>query len=144
MLKRKSLCTFHAHSKYRSRSSFLFKQGFLPGVGAHQGCARLMSRESNLTRLWLKWVESESSRPWKSRIWVDQSRVTLMVIWVRVESTGYAWVKDFSRRKRQDLAVICNFAVKEPNLQLHSTAPPPPRSTTFPKLGKMWWVVSQI
>ena len=36
-----------------------------------QGCARLMSRESNLTRLWLKWVESESSRPWKSRIWVE-------------------------------------------------------------------------
>ena len=30
-----------------------------------------MSRESNLTRLWLKWVESESSRPWKSRIWVE-------------------------------------------------------------------------
>ena len=38
---------------------------------SEQGCARLMSRESNLTRLWLKWVESESSRPWKSRIWVE-------------------------------------------------------------------------
>ena len=36
-----------------------------------QGCARLMSRESNLTRLWLKWVESKSSRPWKWRIWVE-------------------------------------------------------------------------
>ena len=36
-----------------------------------KGCARLMSRESNLTRLGLKWVESELSRPWKSGIWVE-------------------------------------------------------------------------
>ena len=48
---RRPLWPTQTHSKYRSRSSFLFKQGFLPGVGAHQGCARLMSRESNLTRL---------------------------------------------------------------------------------------------
>ena len=37
----------------------------------NQRCARLMSRESNLTRLWLKWVESELSRPWKSWMWVE-------------------------------------------------------------------------
>ena len=38
---------------------------------AYQGCARLMSREKNSIRLWIKWVESESSRPWKSGIWVE-------------------------------------------------------------------------
>ena len=89
-------------------------------VTIKQGCARLMSRESNLTRLWLKWVESESSRLWKSRIWVESesnhadhhlsqswvnwdtawvkvelslSWVTWIVIWVRVESVRKKWVE---------------------------------------------------
>ena len=79
----------------------------------------------------------------------SQSRITLIVIWVRVESTGYClsqnWVTDFLKRKRQDLAIICNYTEKEPTYSyIQPHPPPPPRSATFPKLGKMWWVMSQI
>ena len=43
-------------------------------VTFEQGCARLMSREPNLARLWLKWVESELSAVKikdMSRVWVE-------------------------------------------------------------------------
>ena len=128
-----------------------------------------MSRESNLTRLWLKWVESESSRPWKSRIWVEsesnhadchlcQSWVNWTLLesklsqldtaWVKVASTGHclsqSWVTDFSKRKRQDLAIICNFTEKEPTYSYIRPHPPPPSQQVFAKLDKRWWVVSQI
>ena len=104
-----------------------------------------MSRESNLTRLWLKWVESESSRPWKSTIWVESE-------WSHADRhlsqswAGYclsqSWVTDFSKRKRQDLAIIYNLTEKEPTYSY--IRPPPLRSTTFfPKLGKIWWVVTR-
>ena len=80
-----------------------------------------------------------------------QSRITVIVIWVRVELTGYclsqSWVTDFSKRKRQDLAIICNFTEKEPTysyIRPHLPPPPPPGQQLFPKLGKMWWIVSQI
>ena len=72
--------------------------------------ARLMSRE--LTRLWLKWVESELNQGRVESFRVgrenqgyesSQSGITLIVIWVRVESTGYclsqSWVADFSKEK---------------------------------------------
>ena len=102
------------------------------------------------------WLDSDSNESSQSRVGREnqgyessQSRVTLIVIWVRVESTGYclsqSWVNDFSRRKRQDLAVICNFAEKEPTYSyIRPHPPPPPGQQRFPKLGKMWWVVSQI
>ena len=112
-----------------------------------------MSRESNLTRLWLKWVESELSRPWKSRIWVEsQSNHTdrhLSQSWVNWIPT--AWVIDesliFLKRKREDVAFICRLTGKKKNnLQLNSTAPspPPPGQQLLAKLGKIWWIVSQI
>ena len=63
-----------------------------------QGCARLMSRGSNLTRLWLKWVESELSRTWKSRIWVvsesnyaDRRLSQSWVTWILLESKSCHW-----------------------------------------------------
>ena len=101
------------------------------------------------------WLDSDSNESSQSRVGSEnqgyessQSRVTLIVIWVRVEWTGYClsqrWVNDFSRRKRQDIAVICNFTEKEPTYSYIRPHPPPPGQQRFPKLGKMWWVVSQI
>ena len=100
------------------------------------------------------WLDSDSNESSQSRVGREnqeyessQSRVTLIVIWVRVESTRYclsqSWVNDFSRRKRQDLAVICNFTEKEPTYS-YIRPHPPPGQQLFPKLGQMWWVVSQI
>ena len=102
------------------------------------------------------WLDSDSNESSQSRVGREnqgyessQSRVMLIVIWVRVESTGYclsqSWVNYFSRRKRQDLAVICNFTEKEPTYSyIRPHPPPPPVNKLFPKLGKMWWVVNQI
>ena len=105
----------------------------LDEVSPKQGCARLMSHESNLTRLWLKWVESS----WVSRknqgFESSQSRVTLMVIWVRVESTGYClsqiWVTDSAEEKTLIFQLYLKRYMERTNLQLHSTAHP--QSTTF-------------
>ena len=64
----------------------------LPGQKSshQQGCARLMSRESNLTRLWLEWVKSELSQVIIFGSWVEselsQSWITWIITWVRVES----------------------------------------------------------
>ena len=95
-----------------------------------------MSRESNLTRLWLKWVEPESSRPWKSRIWVesesshaDRHLSQRWVNWILLESKLSHW---FFEEKTSRSATF------------DRTPPPPPGQELFPKLGKMWWVVSQI
>ena len=102
------------------------------------------------------WLDSDSNESSQSRVGREnegyessQSRVTQIVIWVRVESTGYclsqSWVSDFSRRKRQDLAIICNLTEKEPTYSYIRPHPsPPPSQQCFPKLGKMWWVVSQV
>ena len=99
------------------------------------------------------WLDSDSTESSQSRVGRErqgcessQSWITLIVIWVRVESTGYclsqSWVTDFSKRKRQDLAIICNFTEKEPTYS-YIRPPPPPGQQLFPKLGKMWWIVSQ-
>ena len=101
------------------------------------------------------WLDSDSNELSQSRVGREnpgyessQSRITLIVIWVRVESTGYclsqSWVTDFSKRKRQDLAIICNFTEKEPTYSYIRPHPPPPGQQLFPKLRNMWWVVSQI
>ena len=91
------------------------------------------------------WLDSDSNESSQSRVGREnpgyessQSRVTLIVIWVRVESTRYclsqSWVNDFSRRKRQDLAVVCNFTEKEPTYSYIRPHPPPPPSTTFSQI----------
>ena len=102
------------------------------------------------------WLDSDSNESSQSRVGREnqgyessQSRVTLIVIWVRVESTGYClsqnWVTDFSKKKRQGLAIIYNFTEKEPtHSYIRPHPPPPPVTNFFPKLGKIWWVVSQI
>ena len=100
------------------------------------------------------WLDSDSNESSQSRVGSEnpgyessQSRIILIVIWVRVESTGYclsqSWVTDFSKWKRQNLAIICNVTEKEPTYS-YIRPHPPPRQQLFPKLGKMWWVVSQI
>ena len=91
------------------------------------------------------WLDSDSNESSQSRVGREnqgyessQSRVTLIVIWVRVESTGYCliqtWVNDFSRRKRQDLAVICNFTEKVPTYSYIRPQPPPPPLNNFSQI----------
>ena len=83
------------------------------------------------------WLDSDSNESNQSRVGREnpgyessQSRITLIVMWVRIESTGYclsrSWVTDFSKRKRQDLAIICNFTEKEPTCSYIRPHPPPP------------------
>ena len=98
------------------------------------------------------WLDSDSNESSQSRVGREnqgyessQSRITLFVIWVRVESTGYclsqSWVTDFSEEKCRDLAFICNLTEPYSYIRPH---PPPPPVNNFVILGKMWWVVSQI
>jgi len=58
-----------------------------------QGCARLVSLESNLTRLCFKWVESELSRLGKNKCWVESELSRGRQKWVRVESESEIWVE---------------------------------------------------
>ena len=90
------------------------------------------------------WLDSDSNESSQSRVGREnqgyessQSRITLIVIWVRVESTGYclsqSWVTDFSKRKRQDLAIICNFTeMNQPTATFDRTPPPPAGQQLFP------------
>ena len=94
------------------------------------------------------WVKFDSTLTQMSRVRVesavkikDMSRVRVESRWPSFESElsqlDTAWVKgvnDFSRRKRQDLAVICNFTEKESTYSYIRPHPPPPRSTTFSQL----------
>ena len=78
----------------------------------------------------------------------SQSRITLIVIWVRIWVSwilleSKSWVTDCSKRKHQDLAIICNFTEKEATYS-YIRPHPPPGQRLFPKLHKIWWVVSQI
>ena len=70
-------------------SNTIFKNAKCQDMTSYQGCARLMSRESNLTRLWLKWVESESNHADRhlSQSWVN---------WILLESKLSHW---FSEKK---------------------------------------------
>ena len=109
-----------------------------------------MSRESNLTRLWLKWVESESSRPWKSRIWVEsESSHADRQFESELSQLDTAWVKVESMIFRGENVKILQLSVtlqrkNQPTATFDRTPPPPPGQQLFPKLGKMWWIVSQI
>ena len=116
---------------------------------ANQSCARLMSRESNLTRLWLKWVESELSRPWKSGIWVeselnhaDRHLSQSWINWILLESKLSHWF--FWRENVKILHLSVTLPGKKQPTTTFNRIPPPRSTTFFAKLGKMWWVVSQI
>ena len=119
-----------------------------PDVVSNQGCAWLMSREWNLTRLWIKWVESELSRPRKSTIWVEtesnHADRTLSHSWVNCIPT--AWVKVespiFLKRKRSDCVFSPRVTGKEPT-HSHNRGHPPAQQL-LAKLAEMRWVVSQI
>ena len=105
-----------------------------------------MSCESNLTRLWLKWVESESSRLWKSRIWVesesnhaDRHLSQSWVNWVLLESTlshGFFW--------RENVNILHLSVTLQSPAATFDRTPPPPSQQLFAKSGKTWWVMSQI
>ena len=106
-----------------------------------------MSRESNLTRLWLKWVESESSRPWKSRLLVESESnhadchlSQSWVNWILLESKLSHWFFEEKTSRSCNYTYVTLQRKNRPTATFDRT-PPPPRSTTFPKLGKMWWVV---
>ena len=130
----------------------LTPKGHLVTLTSGQGCARLMSYESNLTRLWLKWVESESSRPWKSRSWVesesnhsDRHLSQSWVNWIPLESKLSHW---FFRRENVKILHL-RIALQEknrPTATFDRTPSPshPSGQQILVKLGKMWWVVSQV
>ena len=81
----------------------------------------------------------------------DMSRVRVESRWSSFESElsqlDTAWVNVevesliFLKRKRRNLAFICNLTDPCSYIRPH---PPPPGQQLFAKLGKMWWVVSQI
>ena len=94
-----------------------------------------------VSQIWLDSDSTELSQSWVGRenpgYESSQSRIMLIVIWVRVESTGYclsqSCVTDFSKRKRQDLAIICNFTEKEPTYSyIRPHSPPLPVNNIFP------------
>ena len=103
------------------------------------------------------WLNSDSNESSQSRLGrqnqgyeSSQSRITLIVIWVRVESTGYclsqSWGTYFLKRnvKILHLSVVLH-GKKEPTYDyIRQHPPPPPGQQLSAKLGKMWWVVSQI
>ena len=81
-----------------------------------------------------------------------------MVIWVRVESTGYcltqSWVTDSAEEKTLIFQLYLKRYMERTNLQLHLTAPPP-RSTTFGEirqnemshesyLTQIWLILTQM
>ena len=101
---------------------------------------------SGLCSTHVSWVKFDSTPTQMSRVRVESRWLSfeselsqLDTAWVKVESLI------FSKRKHQDLAIICNFTEKEPTYSYIRPHPPPPgQQQLFPKLGKMWWVVSQI
>ena len=122
-----------------------FKAGLVPltsasiqfnSIFSNQGCARLMSRESNLTRLWLKWVRVESAVKIK-----DMSRVRVESRWSSFESElsqlDTAWVKVELMIFRGENVKILQLSVtlqrkNQPTATFDRT--PPPRSTTFSQI----------
>ena len=103
------------------------------------------------------WVVSQDSNE-SSQIWVGSkhpgydsslSRITLIVIWVRVESTWYRlsqkWVHVFSEEKTVrilDLSIALQ-GKNHPTFRPY-TPPPKPGQQLLVKLIKMWCVVSQV
>ena len=105
-----------------------------------------------VSQIWLDSDSNESSQSWVGRESEDMSRVRVESCWSSFESElsqlDTAWVivesLIFLKRKHQYYAFICSLTEKEPtfsNIRLH---PPPPGQQLFAKLGKMWWVMSQI
>ena len=105
-----------------------------------------------VSQIWIDSDSNESSQSWVGReneeYESSQSRISLIVIWARVESTGYclrqSWVTDFSEDKTLALTLpkfLHSFVASKgerTNIQLHLAAAPSPRSTTF---GKIRWNV---
>ena len=104
------------------------------------------------------WVKFDSTLTQMSRVRVesavkikDMSRARVESRWSSFESElsqlDTAWVKVESRiflkRKRQYFAFICSLTENEPAYSC-IWPPPPPGQQLFAKLGKIWWVVSQI
>ena len=82
----------------------------LKSFSAWQGCARLMSRESNLTRLWLKWVESELSRPWNQGYQSNQSRVPSVAEWSKALESDASAGGESPVRAPVRAATLCPYA----------------------------------
>ena len=90
------------------------------------------------------WLDSDSNESSQSRVGREnegyessQSRITLIVIWVRVESTGYclsqSWVTDFSKRNVKILQLSVTLQIKnQPTATFDRTPPPPPVNNFFP------------
>ena len=84
------------------------------------------------------WLDSDSNESSQSRVGREnqgyessQSRITLFVIWVRVESTGYCWVKVESLIFLKKNVEILHLSVTLQSPTAIRPHPPPPRSTTL-------------
>ena len=107
-----------------------------------------------VSQIWLDSDSNESSQSWVSYenqgYESSQSWVTLIVIWVRVESTGYclsqSCITDFSEEKTFKIwhLLVALQGKNQPTATFDRTPPPPPGQQILAKLCKMWRVVSQI
>ena len=89
------------------------------------------------------WLDSDSNESSQSRVGREnqgyessQSRVTLIVIWVRVESTGYcliqSWVNDFLGENVKILQLSVTLQRKNQPTATFDRPPPPPVNNVFP------------
>ena len=119
----------------------------------------LRSPKAGLCSTHESWVKFDSTLTQMSRVRVesavkirDMSRVRVESCQSSLESSWINWILLESKLSHwffwRESVKILHLSVMLPernNLQLHSTAPsPPPRQQLLTKLGKMWWVVSQI
>ena len=92
---------------------------------------------------WVKFDSTLTNESSQSRVGREnqgpessQSRITLIVTWVRVESTEYGWVKVesliFLGRKRRDIVFVSTLQGKnQPTATFNRTPPPPPPVSNF-------------
>ena len=129
--------------------------GASPGAQVYPGWPEMnwgrLARQKSNTKLCStheSWVKFDSTLTQMSRVTsrVDrenqgyessQSRVTQIVICVRVESVIF---------RGENVKILQLSVTLQRKNQPTATfdRPPPPSQQLFPKLGKMWWVVSQI
>ena len=98
------------------------------------------------------WLNSDSNESSQSRVGREnqgyessQSRITLMVISVRVESTGYLLLESklshwFFWRENVEILHL-SVTLQSPTATFD---PPPPGQQLYAKLSKIWCVVNQI
>ena len=138
--------TAHYRQSYRHLHTMHYKPSFLlpaPGLcSTHESWVKF---DSTLTQMSRVRVESAVKIQ-------DMSRVRVESRWLSFESElsqlDTAWVKVESLIFRRENVKILQLSVTLQRKNQHTVTfdriPLPPGQQLFPKLGKVWWVVSQI